>query len=183
MGYKTDTIIKIIMTSTDIRLCGTAPNDFRKKLNWDYTNSKFTFPMKQNHRRPRRVTWESFDSWSRSVLTPMCWNSQDLITFVACLGRTPLLFFDEPSSWCKMPRSWFNCNWSCVYSFKRRKKVNIVIAIFCINISYMEKEWKEIGNSGSKKLLYVPGKTYNSSSPTTAFQNTFIQGKWSIRFL
>lgn len=39
------------MTSTD----GTAPNDFRKKLSWDYTNSKFTFPVKQNYKRPHRV--------------------------------------------------------------------------------------------------------------------------------
>lgn len=47
---------------------------------------------------------------SQRALTPMCWKSQERITFVACFGRTPLLFLEEPSSWCKMLRSWFNCN-------------------------------------------------------------------------
>lgn len=42
----------------------------------------------------------------------MCWKSQERMTLVACFGRTPRLFLDEPSSWCKRLRSWFNCNCS-----------------------------------------------------------------------
>lgn len=32
------------------------------------------------------------------ALTPMCWKSHDRITLVACFGRTPRLFLEEPSS-------------------------------------------------------------------------------------
>lgn len=50
---------------------------------------------------PRAVGTVSLRVWppgTAPALTPMCWKSQDLMTLVACLGRTPLLFLEEPSS-------------------------------------------------------------------------------------
>lgn len=51
--------------------------------------------------------------WSDThKLTPMCWNSHERITLVACFGRTPRLFLVELSSWLKRFKSWWNWSWS-----------------------------------------------------------------------
>lgn len=136
MRYKYNIFIRTIIKSTDIRLWN-YPKWLQGKLNCDYANdTRINSPSLWSKiiRDHVKSYIKTCDSWSRSVLTPMCWKSQDLITFVACLGRTPLLFFDEPSSWCKMPRSWFNCNWSCTYNFRRNKAVSTVIVVFSISM-------------------------------------------------